>query len=188
MKIHTLENIRTFSVPLPIYSSVHIADAESKDGTRFKLYIGMDKGVVEQLRAYSLDVSDEGIQKYTSDRARFGEGDYETWYAKGRIPFALVEESSDRVAALAWIGESALDGEDTDNWHTIAYRAYGSFRGKGIMKDFVAYCIQYYTQHFPGAKIWASIARANAASAGLAHALGFVEFKQTEEKCIMVKR
>lgn len=187
MNIQHIEDSQVPSVPLPLYSAIHIANAESKDGTKFVVYVGMNEEVVRQLKAYSLDVSDEGIQRYTSDRARFGEGDYEAWYEKGRVPFALIEESSGRVAALAWIGESPL-GDDADNWHTIAYRAYGEYRGKGIMKGFVQYAIDQYTQYYPGAKIWASIALANEASAGLGRALGFVDFKRTEEKLTMIKK
>lgn len=174
MDIRTKETGKTMQLPLPLYESVVLADTETEDGTRFSLTIGLTKEQAEQLRQVSLDTSDEAIQTLTSDRKRFGEGSYEAWYAKGRVPFALVDEESGRLAALVWFGRETLAGESGD-WHTIAYRSYLPFRGKGLMKPFTRYVFDIYAAHYPEAKFWAGIHADNLASIGLALALGFKE-------------
>lgn len=172
MNIQAKETAKTMQLPLPLYESVMIAEAEHEDGARFSIRVGLSEEEAAQLKQLSLDESDEPIQNLTSDRRRFGEGAYEAWYAKGRVPFALIDEESGRLAALLWFGREAL-GEEPGDWHTIAYRSYPPFRGKGIMKPFTRYVFDLYAAYYPEAKFWAGIHADNVASIGLATALGF---------------
>jgi RimJ/RimL family protein N-acetyltransferase len=178
------------ALPIPIYSSVRIGSMRSRDGDMFTIYAGLELDQVAQLRAYSLDENDEEIQKNTSDRQRFGEGSYEKWYAKVRVPFALVHDSTGTLAAITWFGPKPLGRKslkhlsaeertqderslDAGDWHTIVYRAYGSYRGKGLMKAFVKFTMDAYRTVHPGSKIWAGIYAENPASRGLVEKLGF---------------
>ena len=45
------------TVPIPVYESTIIGEAEHKD-VIFKIHLGLDRDLVEKLRQYSLDVSD----------------------------------------------------------------------------------------------------------------------------------
>jgi len=174
MQIHQREIPSSLSLPLPLYETIPLADVESRDGSVFTLSVGLSEVEVDQLRALSLDETDEAIQTLTSDRKRFGEGSYESWYAKGRVPFVLTEQSSGALAALVWLGREIPHGASEDiDWHTIAYRAYPPFRGAGIMKGFSQFVLDIYAKQYPKAKIWAGINAKNEASAGLALALGF---------------
>ena len=96
------------TLPIPIYTSARIGSMRSRDGETFTMYAGLEIDQVAQLRAYSLDETDEEIQKNTSDRQRFGEGSYEKWYAKGRVPFALVHDATGTLAAITWFGPKPL--------------------------------------------------------------------------------
>src|SRR5690349_9359568 len=94
--------------PLPVYESVTLGSAEGSDGTHFVIREGLDASLIAQLREHSLDLADTELQK-TSDYERFGKGSYEDWYAsKERTMFALVEEESGALAALAWFGPKPL--------------------------------------------------------------------------------
>ncbi len=151
--------------------------------------MGLDKNLVEQLKKKSLDETDTDVQSHTSDRKRFGEGSYEEWYAKERTPFALTEEKTGVLAALAWFGpkplgrkslkylseaELAEEGrQKKSDWHTLVYRSYVPFRGKGLMTDFLKQVIAIYMEQYPNAKLWVGMNADNKASAALASKLGF---------------
>ena len=178
-----------FSPPLPLFGMLKLGSLVSRDGEEFSMWIGADKEIAAQLKEKSLDDADTDIQKNTSDKKRFGEGSYEEWYAKDRTPFSLIH-SSGALAAFVWFGpkplgrkslkylsleEQAKESEQKEDvWHTLVYRAYAPFRGKGIMGDFVRFCMDAYKEQYPDAKLWVGMSAANAASAALASRLGFV--------------
>ncbi|HVM73318.1 MAG TPA: hypothetical protein VMU13_00335 [Candidatus Paceibacterota bacterium] len=179
-----------FILPIPIYTSTRIGSMRGKDGEQFVIVAGLDSDLVAQLKERSLDETDEEIQHNTSDRQRFGEGSYEEWYTKDRVPFALVEKTSGKLAGLAWFGPKPLGRKslkhlseeertqdertmDADNWHTIVYRSYRPFRGTGLMKPFVRFCMDTYCSIYPHANIWAGIYADNPASHALSEGLGF---------------
>jgi len=194
------------STALPIYTSEKIGTMSSKDGAPFDILIGLDEALVAQVRVHSLDTSDAELQENTSDHKRFGEGSYEEWYAKERTPYALVDEAG-KLAALAWFGPKPLgrkslrylsaeelakeSSQEKSEWHTIVYRSYAPFRGKGLMTPFVRKAMDDYLQRNPGAKLWAGISMKNAASVALAKKLGFVqkdEYVDTEAQwCAMIR-
>lgn len=186
-------------LPLPIYTEIPIDTVLSKDGQEFTLTIGLDEEHIGQLKQYSLDETDAEIQSHTSDRQRFGEGSYEEWYAKERTPFALVHKETGALAALAWFGPKPLGRkslrflseeelqkeniQEKGDWHTIVYRSYRPFRGRGIMRDFLQKALSVYLAHYPEAKLWAGVSTENAASAALAEKLGFKpDFVDTEKR------
>lgn len=189
MDITPHQNPANLVLPLQLYAKTLIASAVSLDNENFEIYAGLDEKLAAELKERSLDESDEAL-KITSDRLRFGEGSYENWFRKGRVPFALVHKESGQLAALSWFGpkplgrkpishlndqerrqdESALD---SDNWHTVSYRSYPPFRGRGLMKSFVGFTLDIYESHYPGAKFWEGVDANNPASTALAEKLGF---------------
>jgi hypothetical protein len=176
------------SLPLPLYASHKMGVLVSRDGEEFTVWIGADKDAVAKLKEKSLDESDTEIQKNTSDRVRFGEGSYEDWYSKNRTPFVL-RAADGSVAAFAWFGPKPLgrkslkylSAEDRakeleqkeDVWHTLVYRSYAPYRGKGLMTDFVRFATEKYKEHYPEAKLWVGMSADNAGSAALATKLGY---------------
>lgn len=189
MNIRPIKTSQEFLLPPPIYTSEIIAEATAKDGTLFRIMLGLSEGEVRHIRQYALDESDEALAM-TSDRKRFGEGSYEDWYQKNRTPFALIHAKTGKVAAFAWFGPKPLgrksmkylskeeQNEDevkanSENWHTISYRSYGAFRGTGLMTPFVTYVTDFYANAIQGVKIWAIINADNPASAALARKIGF---------------
>lgn len=166
---------------------INIGTLTSRDGDEFSICIGADKETVEKLKAKSLDTSDIELQT-TSDRVRFGEGSYEEWYSKDRTPFALLS-SSGELAAFVWFGPKPLGRPSLkylspeerakeldvkeDVWHTLVYRSYAPYRGKGLMTDFARFATEIYKEHFPHAKFWVGMSADNAASAALATKLGY---------------
>lgn len=203
MEIASREH-KNLLLPLPIYQTVLLADATSRDGEKFYVYAGLTKDLVGILRTCSLDDADSALQNNTSDRKRFGEGSYEEWYGKNRTIFSLVHAETNALAAVAWFGPKALgqksmkhlSGNEPEkekeigDWHTVSYRSYGQFRGKGLMKDFVRFTMEEYCKAFPGAKLWAIIDARNAASAALAAKLGFIpaEGESGSDSLVMVKK
>jgi RimJ/RimL family protein N-acetyltransferase len=179
-----------FSLPLPIFDMLKIATLTSRDGESFSIWIGADQNIAAQLREKSLDTSDVDLQQNTSDYARFGEGSYEEWYSKNRTPFALVHDATKQLAAFAWFGPKPLGRKSLkylsdeerakelqqkeDVWHTLVYRSYVPFRGKGIMGEFVRFTMEKYKEHYPNAKFWAGMSASNSGSIGLATKLGFM--------------
>ncbi|OGG73148.1 hypothetical protein A3A38_03405 [Candidatus Kaiserbacteria bacterium RIFCSPLOWO2_01_FULL_53_17] len=182
-------NATDLSFPLPIYTAVQIGSMRGKDRDIFDIMAGLGKALVAQVRAKSLDVADVELQENTSDRKRFGEGSYEEWYGKSRTPFALVHEATGALAALVWFGPKPLgrkslkylseeelrkEGQQKETqWHTLVYRSYPPFRGKGLMGAFVRFAIQKYRERYPDVKLWVGLNEANAASVALATTLGF---------------
>lgn len=178
-----------FSLPLPVYEGVAIGSMNSSDGDRFLVFAGATKEMAAELKEKSLDKSDVELQSGTSDYQRFGEGSYEEWYSKQRTPFALVHEATGRLAAFVWFGPKPLGRKSLkylseeerakeleqreDVWHTLVYRSYAPFRGKGVMSDFVRFCIETYKKKYPEAKLWTGMSASNVASAGLSAKLGF---------------
>jgi len=192
MKIIPKNNLLTFSLPLPIYKSVQIADAIGQDGEEFGVLVGLDKGHVEQLKDFSMNEDDVDLQKNTGDRVRFGVGSYDDWYAKNRTPFCLIHKQTDALAALVWLGPLPLY-EDKNNWHTAGWRSYNPFRGKGLMRTFSNFCINFYLENMNrvenNIKLWAAVKRGNTGSLGLATGLGFqvLEEASDDESLVMVK-
>ncbi len=165
-------------LPLPIYKSIKIAEAIGKEGDKFSIFIGLDQSLVEQLKKYSADKSDTELQKNTSDWKRFVEGTYEEWYKKNRTSFALVHNESGAMAAIMRFGPEPLLKE-VSNWHTIGWRSYNPWRGKGVMKDFAKFTLDFYLQSFTNIKFWISARKENTGSIKLAE---FLDFKTDEEK------
>lgn len=175
--------------PLPIFSMQKLNTLSSKDGEVFTIVLGLDEGLISQLKTFSLDASDADLQANTSDFKRFGEGSYEEWYAKDRTPYALVDKAG-QLAALAWFGPKPLgrkslrylsaeelsqeSKQEVSDWHTIVYRSYQPYRGKGLMSPFMQYVIADYKKRYPDAKLWAGVSTKNEASIALAKRFGFV--------------
>ena len=184
-----VETTKTGEIPtsLPLYASVPLG-LLLKDAEKFEIRVGLDEALVAQLKQYSLDESDEDIQKNTSDRKRFGEGSYEEWYSKNRTPFALVKDGS--LAALVWFGPKPLGRKSLkylseeeqkkeleqheEVWHTLVYRSYKPYRGAGLMSAFVRFALDAYRELYPDAKFWVGLSDDNKASAGLATRIGFI--------------
>jgi RimJ/RimL family protein N-acetyltransferase len=188
----TITSLSIFSsvqVPVPLYTSIHIGRMTDDSGDAYAVVLGLSRDLIEQLREKSTDLSDEALQKNTSDLVRFGkDGAYEEWYTKERTPFALVSRDG-KLAALAWYGpkpigrkslrhlsEKELQEEyayDEKVWHTIVYRSYNPYRGRRLMTPFVQFTLDTYRTFYPHAKIWAGISLDNEASIALARKLGF---------------
>lgn len=177
-----------FTLPLPLYESHPLGSLRSKTDEEFGIVVGLDRGLVSQLKERSRDMSDVELQKNTSDFKRFGEGSYEDWYAKERTPYALVDKNG-ALAVLAWLGPKPLgrkslrylseddlekEGEQEKTpWHTVVYRSYEPFRGQGLVTPFLREVIADYKKRYPEAKLWAGISTDNKASIALAEKLGF---------------
>jgi RimJ/RimL family protein N-acetyltransferase len=185
---HILRRDVSYSLPIPVYESTVIGTLETTTGENLAIHAGLDRSHVEQLRAKSLDDSDTAIQENTSDRERFGTGSYEGWYSKGRVPFALVSDAG-LLAAIVWLGPKPLGrkslkylseeekakelSQKASEWHTLVYRSYAPFRGMGLMRPFVRFCIDEYSHLVPSACLWVGMSASNEASARLAQSLGF---------------
>lgn len=175
--------------PLQLYAKMKVGALRSKDGDDFSIYAGADEAIVAQLKAFSLDERDAAIQDNTSDRVRFGEGSYEEWFSKNRTPFSLIHDATGKLAAFAWFGPKPLGRKSLkylsdeerakeleqkeDVWHTLVYRSYQPFRGKGIMSEFVRFAMRKYLEIHPTAKLWTGMSASNEASIALSSKLGF---------------
>jgi RimJ/RimL family protein N-acetyltransferase len=182
-----------------IYSSERIETVHIRGGI-YRIHKGLSRDMVDTLRAYSLDIHDTELRKATSDYERFGLGSYEEWYAKGRIAYALIDDATDTLAALVWFGpktlgrpslkhltpeEQATEHAHTQgDWHTVSYRAYGSFRGKGLMRTFVTYAMENYLHNNQGIRLWLSIDTENEASKIFAQKIGFLEDAQLSNPAV----
>lgn len=184
MKIIPRDRTEKYTLPLSIYKSIHLADAICREGKEFDVLIGLNKEQVAQLRQLSADESDTALQDFTGDWQRFVEGTYQDWYQKSRTILALVHKQSDDLAAVVWFGPKPLgekspkfggsDGQKRDSdWHTVSFRAYPKYRGKGIMKNFTQFAMDTYKKHFPHIKFWAGLDDRNNASQRLLLSLGF---------------
>jgi len=156
---------------MEIYKSEKINDFVSRDGEEFILFMGLDKKYIEQLKKYSLDDLDIDLHKYTGDRKRFGEGSYEEWYQKDRLPFSLIHKDTDTLAAIAWLGPKPA--HEGCLCHSMAWRSYKPFRGKGIMKNFTKSVLDFYINKFPNTNLWVHVKKDNKPSYDLAVFLGF---------------
>ncbi len=172
-----------------MYERVVIGSCSARDGESFDIVIGLDKLLIDQLITYSLDTNDTELQKHTSDYKRFGEGSYEEWFGKGRTPYALINAEG-LLAALAWFGPKPIGrkslrylseaelkeeyAQPTGDAHTVVYRSYGQFRGRGLMTTFMRFAIKDYKERNPGVKLWAGVSSHNEASVALATKLGFI--------------
>ncbi|MBX9765039.1 GNAT family N-acetyltransferase [Patescibacteria group bacterium] len=200
---------KSLSLPLGLYESIPIADAVSKDGDSFMVVAGLDRHMAEQVKHYSLSEDDLELQENTSDKKRFGKGSYEDWYSKGRTPFALIHEKSESLTAICWFGPKPLGAKsmkylsetereaekelarEAEDWHTISYRSYNPFRGKGHMRGFVQFCIDTYLKANPHVKLWAIFNSKNEGSIALAAKLGFsprAEVSHPEEHLLTMVR
>lgn len=185
MKINPLNKQEKISLPVPIYSSIKIADAIDKNGREYSIFIGIENKYAQQLKRLSLDKSDVAIQNNTGDRRRFGEGSYQEWYEKNRTPFVLIDKQKDELAAIIWFGPKSLGkkslkfGEESkditqNEWHTVVWRCYPTYRGSGLMKSFSSYVTEVYKKQFlENIKFWAGMDNRNNAMVGLSAKLGF---------------
>ncbi len=188
MEIVPLKKTAPISFPLPLYESICIAEATDKEIGRFFIFAGLSRELAAQLKKLSLDEGDTELQKNTSDLERFGYGSFENWYKKQRTPFCLVEKDTNSLAAIVWFGpkspglksekhennNQATFGKDNEQkWHTISYRCYPRFRGKGLMKKFAGFVMDIYLQKLGKVKLWAGINSKNMTSGALAASLGF---------------
>lgn len=188
MEINKLSQVDSIHFPLPLYESVKIAETE-RNGEQFEITLGLTEELVRKLKERSLDDADEEL-KTTSDRKRFGGGSYEEWYKKDRVPFALVHVKTGALAAITWFGPKPLgrksikrlsDAErledeqkiNSENWHTVSYRSYPPFRGKGLMKKFAGFTLDQYALLYPNTCFWIGTDIGNPASMKLGLALGF---------------
>ncbi len=177
-------------IPIPpIFERATIGEINARDNEAFDVVIGLDRSLVEQLVAYSTDEADMDLRAHTSDSHRFGKGSYEEWFSKGRTPYAAVSGNG-VLAALAWFGpkpigrkslrylsEAELKEEYSQargDAHTVVYRSYGAYRGRGLMTKFMQFVIQDYKARHPDAKLWAGVSSHNEASVALSKKLGFV--------------
>ena len=171
MEIIIKENIEPLKFPLPIYNSIYIGNAVARDGEKFSIFVGLDEKAIARLKTLSLDKNDAELQRNTSDFQRFGLGLYEDWYKKERTLFALVHNKTGALAAIVWFGPKPL--HKGCKCHTVGWRSYNPFRGKGLTKDFVNFAMSIYKKNLPDVKLWARIKKENTGSLGLAQNLGF---------------
>lgn len=171
--LEIIENkgVRRLSLPLLMYTSITLTTVRStNDGDEFEIAAGLKKSSADEVRKHALDESDTELQKNTGDRKRFGENSYENWYLKDRTPFGLIHKKTGVLAAFIWFGPEPL-GQEPGEWHTIGYRSYNPFRGKGLMKDFSKFSMKIYSASRPGVHYWAAINQDNKASIALASSL-----------------
>ncbi len=185
------KGIRRLSLPLTMYTSAVLATVRSSnDGDEFEIVAGLKKSSADEVRNHALDENDTELQKNTGDRKRFGENSYESWYAKDRTPFGLIHKKTGALAAFIWFGPEPL-GQELVGWHTIGYRSYNPFRGKGLMKDFSKFAMKIYSASRPGVRYWAAINPDNKASVALASSLGFTISEENSDRAtgslIMIK-
>ncbi|MEK7190349.1 MAG: hypothetical protein AAB661_01130 [Patescibacteria group bacterium] len=184
MKIIHKDNLPDFFLPLPIFTSLHIADAVCKLGDEFDVFLGLEKKYVEQLKKLSVDETDVDLQNNTGDRVRFGEGSYEDWYKKNRVPFCLIHKQTNALAALIWFGPKPLGVkspkfgpeekyEMQNKWHTLSLRSYPLFRGRGLMRNFAQFAMDIYKKQFPDIMFWAGVDDRNKAVRKLLAELNF---------------
>ena len=171
---------------LPLYASQHIGQITTDDGQSLNIFFGLDENAVKQFTAYSCDLSDIELHRFTSDYKRICEGGYETWYAKERYPYGLIA-SDGTLAGIIWFGPKTIpslgDGTKTgtgETWHTFAIRLYPPYRGRRLALPFAQFVFAAHSKSFPGVPIWLDTATENAGAIRLYQKLGFVECGQTE--------
>ncbi len=205
MKITRRDTKEKIFFPPPLYVSAIVATAESDGGDVFDIALGLTQSMTAKLKERSIDPTDDAIQKNTGDRKRFGEGSYEAWYTKQRVPFALIHRSTNALAALIWLGPKPLGKKSArfstsakaaatppstldkianarGEWHTVTLRSYPPFRGKGLMKDFARFAIAIYRERFPGARFWIGTDPENSAMIALAKKLEFITREELSDR------
>jgi hypothetical protein len=193
MEIISKKDFLDFNLPLPIYTSIYLADAIDNQQEKYNLFIGLNKDHVEQLKKLSLDDKDKELQNNTGDRKRFGLSSYEKWYSKNRTPFILIHCETGNLAALLWFGPKSLGKKSIKNihneerdiaqneWHTIAWRSYPLFRGRGLMRTFSIFAIDIYKKTNPEVKFWAGMDNRNEAIIALTSKIGFIPDKNNSD-------
>ena len=181
-----------FEFPLGIYECVKLALMDDNNLEQFSLYAGLDHNMVADVRKCSLDAKDIELSK-TSDRERFGTGEYTKWYSKDRVPFALYHDPTQELAGLVWCGEKELPHPDraphvTKPWVTIAYRTYPNFRGRHLLIPFLLFALAEYRAQLP-CHFWAATTAANEASKVVAQRCGLVldPLQSTEARLVFVE-
>ncbi|MDP3948936.1 MAG: hypothetical protein Q8Q17_03235 [bacterium] len=198
LEIKETQGVGKLSLPLPIYTSIVLASALSNDGEEFEIVAGLAKDQTEEIKKYALDESDTELQNNTSDRKRFGEGSYEEWYAKNRTIFGLIHKKTGALAAIVWLGPKPLgrkslrylsekelkkeNEQEVGQWHTLVYRSYNPFRGKGLMKDFARFAMKIYSVSYPDARYWVGFSEKNKASMALVSSLGFTISEEASDR------
>ena len=184
------QGVDKLSLPLPIYTSIVLASARSDDGEKFEIVAGLGKNSAEEIKRHALDENDTELQKNTGDRKRFGENSYEKWYAKDRTPFGLIHKKTGALAGFAWFGPESL-GQESGKWHTIGYRSYNPFRGKGLMKDFSKFVMKIYSDNRPGMRYWTAVNPENKASIAISSSLGLTISEENSDRApgslVMIK-
>jgi RimJ/RimL family protein N-acetyltransferase len=196
VQVYPLSIVASARFPLPLYTSIPVGRIVSDDGEQFSLVAGLTAQQVAELRTKSLDESDELLQKNTSDKTRFGgENSYDEWYAKGRLPIAMID-SNGSLAALAWYGPQALPDDSefeipdrSGEWDTAGYRSYGEYRGKGLMTPFIEFTLQMHQQLFPKQRIWIETNEDNIAGRKVFGRSGFKEYgkRPSNGRILMIK-
>lgn len=184
--VEQLPAAQNLALPLPLHTCISVGTLTGKDGTPFTVLAGLDEKLVAQLKEKSLDMSDTELQHNTSDKARFGTGSYEAWYAKDRTPFAAVDASGN-LAAIIWFGADmppALVGgtqyPTQEKWDTIAFRSYAPYRGAGLMGAMSAFVIEMQKRTRSAYRLWLETNVDNIPGQGLFHKLGFEDIGTSE--------
>lgn len=166
--------------PLGLYESATIdsnIDLRESNLGIATLLKGLDRNTVEFLIGRSNDKNDTELLKNTSDEKRFRDhASYAQWFEKGRTPYALTNEE-DGLLALIWFGEKQppRDTETIphDNWHTVAFRSYGPFRGSGLMVPLSQRVFDEYSAEHPFVSYWLEVNTDNKPAKKLYEKLGF---------------
>ncbi|HRH24489.1 MAG TPA: GNAT family N-acetyltransferase [Candidatus Paceibacterota bacterium] len=167
------------TLPSQLYESTVLATAIADDGSAFTIVAGLTEAIAADLKRHSLDESDVELMKSTSDKRRFGEGSFETWFKKERYAFALVD--GDALAALIWFGPEEMPHEFQSEHYvlgthdTLGFRSYEPYRGKRLMTDFSRFVIDAYARMRPGRTLWLQTNTDNGAAIRLYQKLGFIE-------------
>lgn len=176
----------SLTFPLPLFESAILADASVPNLGSFSITVGTDKAAVEQFKNRSCDQSDTDLMRFTSDYTRICTESYETWYQKGRVPFALLN-SRGVLAGIVWFGKKDFPelaqghAPASAAWNTFAIRTYPPFRGQGLAFPFADFCITMFREltsdHDP---IWLETNEENVAGTKLYKKLGFIECGPTK--------
>lgn len=110
----------------------------------YEFHMGIPESAISQIQAHALDISDEALQKNTSDYKRFSTRQkLEKWYYDpGRYTFVLMAQNTiagiwfGRPCELPYISHEAHTElicelqAHKDTIHTSGVRIYPAFRGR----------------------------------------------------------